>query len=378
MQFVDLRVQQARIRDRVDAAIARVLDHGAYILGPEVAELEKELATFCGARRAVSCASGTDALLMALMAKDVKPGDAVFVPAFTFVATAEAISVLGAIPIFIDVDPDYFLMSVQGLKDALNQAKAEGLKPKGIVPVDLFGQPADYFQMNALAVDENLFVLADAAQSFGGAAAQGRVGALAEMTATSFFPAKPLGCYGDGGALFCDDDDLAERFISIRAHGKGDHRYQQIRIGINGRLDTLQAAILLEKLKIFEDEIKARNAVAERYNQGLRDRVAVPEVVEGATSAWAQYTIRLADRDGLANALKEQNIPTAVYYPLPLNKQPAYKNYPSQPGGCPVADRLSDEVISLPMHPYLEEREQQRVIDAVVDYMAGKPIAKAG
>jgi len=365
--FIDLKVQQLRIKPGIEAAIARVLAHGQYILGPEVAALEMRLAAFCGARHAITCASGTDALLLVLIARGIGPGDAVFVPSFTFVATAEVVAVLGATPVFIDIEEDTFLMDAGQLGSAIIDAKEHGLRPRAVIPVDLFGQPADYEEIGRIARTAGLFVLADAAQSFGATQNGKRAGSLAPVTATSFFPAKPLGCYGDGGAIFTDDDDLAETLLSLRVHGKGQDKYDNVRIGINGRIDTLQAAILIEKLTIFEDEIAARQRVAGRYTAALQDLVRTPAVTRGSTSVWAQYTIQVNDRDHLASHLKGKGIPTAIYYPKPLHLQEAYLSYPRAPGGLPVSERLADSVISLPMHPYLLEQEQDRIVEAVCE-----------
>ena len=364
VEFIDLKAQQRRLGDRVAKAIQRVLDHGQYILGPEVQELEHQLVRFSGARHVITCASGTDALLMALMAKGVGPGDAVFVPSFTFVATAEAVALLGASPVFVDVDPDSFLLDLSSLDAALETANRAGLAPKGIIPVDLFGQPCAYTEINAYARQRGLFVIADAAQSLGARLDGNRVGTLAEVTATSFFPAKPLGCYGDGGALFTDDDELADRLRRLRAHGKGAHKYDNLHVGINGRLDTIQAAILLEKLMIFEEEIALRNRVAQRYGELLEEPVVTPALYSGSTSVWAQYTIKSSERDAIAQELKRQGIPSAVYYPLPLHRQTAYNNYPRAPD-LAVSESLCAQVLSLPMHPYLEEEAQGRICDVI-------------
>ena len=375
--FIDLAAQQARIRGRVDRAIARVLDHGHYIMGPEIAELERLLRQLTGARHAISCASGTDALLIALMALGVGRGDAVLCPAFTFTATPEAVALLGATPVFVDVEPETFNLAPEGVAGGIEAAKAHDLKAVGIITVDLFGLPADYARLEPLAQDHGLFVLADAAQALGAACGKRRVGTFGTVTATSFFPAKPLGCYGDGGAIFTSDPDLAERMESIRLHGKamGADKYAIERIGVNGRLDTLQAAILIEKLAIFEDEIELRNQVAARYAQGLGDGVITPKVPQGSRSVWAQYTVRApaAHRDKLAADLKAEGIPTAVYYPRPLHQQSAYRSYPVSAAGVPVSERLSLEALSLPMHPYLEPAQQDRIIDAIVRSMRSEP-----
>ncbi|GAB4226978.1 MAG: DegT/DnrJ/EryC1/StrS family aminotransferase [Methyloligellaceae bacterium] len=371
LAFIDLAAQQRRIRPQIDAAIARVLDHGKYIMGPEVGELERQLAAFSGAKHCISCSSGTDALLMALMARDIGPGDAVLCPAFTFTATPEVIALLGATPIFIDVEEASFNLDPGKLDEGVAAARAAGLQPKAIIAVDLFGLPADYDAIEAFAEAQGMWVLADAAQGYGGRYKERKVGQLGLMTATSFFPAKPLGCYGDGGAIFTDDDTLAAALESIRVHGKGTGKYDNVRIGVNGRLDTMQAAILIEKLKIFAEEIEARDRVAARYNEAFRARneIATPEVPEGLSSAWAQYTLRLPAerRDAIAARLKERGIPTAIYYPKPLHEQTAYKGFPVAGGGLPVSERLSREVLSLPMHPYLDAAAQERVIAAVLE-----------
>ncbi len=375
--FIDLKRQQERLQPQLGAAIARVLKHGQYILGPEVAELEKRLADFCGARFALTCASGTDALLLALMAKGIGAGDAVFVPSFTFAATAEVVVLLNATPVFVDVDADTFLMDVQSLKAAVEAAGKQGLTPKAVIPVDLFGQPADYEQIQEIADTFKLIMVADAAQSFGAMRAGKRVGTLALITATSFYPPKPLGCYGDGGAVFVDDAETLEILESLRVHGQGKDKYENVRIGVNGRCDTLQAAILLEKLAIFEEEIAARQRVADRYNDALADIAQTPVVAAGSTSVWAQYTIRLNNRAHVAAQLKESGVPTAIYYPIPLHRQAAYRGFPTAPGGLPISEQLAGEVLSLPMHPYLSETDQSMVIDAVRSAAAAAGSRKA-
>jgi dTDP-4-amino-4,6-dideoxygalactose transaminase len=365
--FIDLAVQRRRLGRAVDDAVARVMAHCQFILGPEVQALEAALAKFCGVRHAVTCASGTDALMLALMAKGVGPGDAVFCPSFTFCATAEVVALVGATPVFVDVEPDSFNIDARSLAAALDSAKRVGLKPKAVIPVDLFGLPADHDAVATVAKSADLFVLDDAAQAFG-ATYKGRpLGAIGAAAATSFFPAKPLGCYGDGGALFTDDDGFAETLISLRVHGQGSDKYDNVRIGLTSRLDTIQAAILIEKLKIFPDEIAARDRVARNYADGLSDVVTVPQVPAGSSSVWAQYTIRIAGgrRDKVVAALKAEGVPTAIYYPIPLHRQQAYKHYPVGAGGMTVSDRLAAEVLSLPMHAYLDAATQARIIDAV-------------
>jgi dTDP-4-amino-4,6-dideoxygalactose transaminase len=365
--FIDLKAQRRRLGEAVDQAIARVLAHGQYIMGPEVAQLEQELARFCGARHAISCASGTDALMLVLLARGIGSGDAVICPAFTFCATAEVVALVGATPVFADVDDATFNLDATRIERAVATAERLGLEPKAVIPVDLFGLPADHDAIAKIADAEGMFVLDDAAQAFG-ASYQGRaLGTIGLATATSFFPAKPLGCYGDGGAIFTDDDKLAGVLRSLRAHGEGTDRYEHVRVGITGRLDTIQAAVLIEKLKIFREEIAARDRIARRYSDALREIARLPEVPAGLTAVWAQYTIRLEPgrRDDLAAALKAEGIPTAVYYRTPLHRQPAYREFPVAEGGLPVSERLADEVISLPMHAYLDEPTQDRIVDAV-------------
>ncbi|HUK60484.1 MAG TPA: DegT/DnrJ/EryC1/StrS family aminotransferase [Stellaceae bacterium] len=363
--FIDLQAQRARISGAIDTAIARVMAHGQFILGPEVAELERRLAAFCGARHCVSCANGTDALGLVLMAMGVTAGDAVFVPDFTFVATAEVVAWTGATPVFVDVSPDTFNMDAASLARGIAWAKGAGLRPRAVIPVDLFGQPADYRALLPIVEEARLFVLSDAAQSFGASLGGARVGRFGLATATSFFPAKPLGCYGDGGAIFTDDDELASILRSLRVHGQGSDKYDNVRVGVNGRLDTMQAAILIEKLEIFADEIERRQAVAARYRSALGNNVATPYVMPGAQSVWAQYTIKTPRRDAVVAACRAAGVPTAIYYPLPLSRQSGYRHHPSAPGGTPVSARLSEEVLSLPMHPYLDEATQERVVAAV-------------
>jgi len=365
--FIDVAAQRHRLGARIDEAIARVTAHCQFILGPEVAVLEGELATFCGARHAISCASGTDALVLVLMAKGIGPGDAVICPSFTFCATAEVVALLGATPVFADVDEATFNIDPASLERAIAQARRLGLKPRAVIPVDLFGLPADHDAVAAIAAAEKLFILDDAAQSFG-ATYRGRpLGTFGLATATSFFPAKPLGCYGDGGAILTDDDELAALVTSLRVHGHNADKYDNVRIGLTGRLDTIQAAVLIEKLSIFRDEIVARNEAAARYSNALGNVAIVPRLPRGLTSVWAQYTIRLEPgrRDGLAAALKSEGIPTAIYYPKPLHQQEAYAHFPCADGGLAVSERLAHEVISLPMHGYLDEPTQDRIIDAV-------------
>src|SRR5438105_4730627 len=366
--FIDLAAQRRRLGKSVDEAVSKVLAHCQFINGPEVAQLEAQLAAFSGAQHVVTCASGTDALLMVLMAKGVGRGDAVFCPSFTFSATGEAVALTGATPVFVDVDEATFSMDTNSLKRGIAIAIKLGLKLRAVIPVDLFGQSADHDAIGAVAKTQGMFVLDDAAQAFGASYKGSRLGTFGLATATSFFPAKPLGCFGDGGAIFTDDAQLAETLRSIRVHGQGSDKYDNVRLGLTGRLDTMQAAILIEKLIIFEDEIAARNEIAERYARGLGNVVAVPHVASGCTSVWAQYTIRLpkgCDRDGFAAALRVQGISTAIYYPKSMHQQTAYRDFPVADGGLPASESLSCDVISLPMHAYLDEPTQQRIIKAV-------------
>lgn len=363
--FIDLQAQRARIGARMDAAIARVLEHGSFIMGPEVAEVERKLAARCGAKHVISCSSGTTAIVMALMARDVGRGNAVFLPSFTFTATAEAPAILGATPIFVDVLPDTFDLDPASLERAVAVAKQTGLRPACVLPVDLFGQPADYDAINSIAAAYGLWTLGDAAQSFGAFYKGRALGTCADITATSFYPSKPLGCYGDGGALFTDDEETAKKLRQVRVHGQGSDRNENVRIGLTGRFDTIQAAVLLEKLAIFDDECKVRNEVAARYAVGLKDVVTVPVVRDGCTSVWAQYTVLSARRDRIAATLRAQQIPTQIFYLRPIHTQPPYRGFPVASGGLPVTERLAQEAICLPMHPYLSAEAQSRVIAAV-------------
>jgi dTDP-4-amino-4,6-dideoxygalactose transaminase len=364
--FIDVAAQRRRLGLAIDVAVARVLNHCQFILGPEVRTFEAELAAFCGARHVVTCASGTDALVLALRAMGIGPGDAVLCPSFTFCATAEVAALVGATPVFLDVDATTFNIDAKGIPGAVATAMAAGLKPRAIIPVDLFGLPADHGAVLAAAKAEDLLVVDDAAQGFGAIYDNRRLGTFGQATATSFFPAKPLGCYGDGGAVMTDDDGLADALRSLRVHGHGSGKYDNIRIGLASRLDTIQAAILSEKLKIFSEEIDARNRIARRYSDGLGDVVAVPAVPAGSISVWAQYTIRVPGgrRDALATALKAEGVPTAIHYPIPLHRQQAYKHFPVGKDGVSVSERLASEVISLPMHAYLDAATQDRIIDA--------------
>ena len=368
IEFIDLGAQRRRLGRRVDEAILRVVDHGKYIMGPEVAVFEQELAAFCGAKHVLSCANGTDALGLALMVKGLKPGQAVLVPSFTFAATAEVVAWFDAVPVFVDVREDTFNLDPASLEAGIVTAVRLGLEPVGIISVDLFGLPAEYDQILSTAVAHGLWLICDAAQSFGAAYKGRNVGTNGHMTTTSFFPSKPLGCYGDGGAVLVEDDDAFAVLKSLRVHGQGSDKYDNVRIGMNARLDTIQAAVLSEKLTIFTDEIDARNRVAARYQELLDEVVIVPEIPIGLTSVWAQYTVRLPigrDRDRVAAKLKAAGVPTAAYYAKPLHSQSAYRNYPVAGNGLPVCDRLAYEVLSLPMHPYLDENTQDRIAGAL-------------
>ncbi len=357
--------QRRLLGAQVDEAIGRVLAHGRFVLGPEVTELEEQLAAFCGARHCVTCASGTDALQLLLMAQGIGPGDAVFVPAFSFVATAEVVPLVGAVPIFVDVDPDSFNLDPSSLEAAIGLADRLGLKPRCVIAVDLFGQPADYDTIQAIAAPHGLTIIADAAQSFG-ASLNGRpVGTLGHYTATSFYPTKPLSCYGDGGAIFTDDAGMDDLLRSIRVHGQGKDKNDNIRIGLNSRLDTLQAAILLTKLQLFPQEITARQERARRYSEALADVVRVPGVRADASSVWAQYTLVTQARDEFIATCRQAGIPAAVYYPVPLHAQPGYRRFPASPSGIPNAEWLAQRVVSLPIHAYLDDDAQDAVIRTV-------------
>jgi len=367
IQFIDLKAQQSRIRKNLDSRIAAVLNHGSYILGPEVAELETALARYVGIKHCISCGNGTDALLMALMAFDLKAGDAVFVPPFTFVATAEVVALTGATPVFVDIDERTYNISPECLDKAIERFRKtkSGLKARGIIPVDLFGQPADYDAISLVAKRHGLFVLEDAAQGFGGIYKGNKTCSFGDIAATSFFPAKPLGCYGDGGAIFTNDADVDARLRSIRVHGQGTDKYDNVRIGINGRLDSLQAAVLLEKLSIFDDELVLRNNVARRYTQLLEKSVVTPYVSQECSSSWAQYSILTENRDSVIAKLKAQNVPTAIYYPKPLHLQDAFEYLGHRRGDFPISERVAGKILSLPMHPYLDEATQNYIVDAL-------------
>lgn len=364
--FVDLKTQYARLKPQIADAIQDVLDDGRYILGPAVTKLESELAEYCGVRHAISCSSGTDAIIMPLIAYGIGPGDAVFVPSFTFTASAEAIILVGASPVFVDVEEDSFNLDLADLDAKIAATRAGGkLNPKAILAVDLFGLPADWDELNTLADREELHLISDAAQSFGGVYDGKRVGSLAHVSCTSFFPAKPLGCYGDGGAIFTDDDELAELLMSIRVHGQGADRYEIARIGINGRLDSIQAAILSVKLQILDDELAARDHLASVYDEELKDAVTVPKRIPGRQSAWAQYTIKTDRRADIQAALNEAGIPSAIYYPKPMHLQAPYLPYGGGEGSLPISETICHQVMSLPMHPYLPDDDARRVAEVI-------------
>jgi dTDP-4-amino-4,6-dideoxygalactose transaminase len=365
-QFIDLSAQQEIIRDKIDIAIQKVLDHGQYIMGPEVHELENNLKEFSGSKHVFTCANGTDALTIALMAWGIGQGDTVIVPSFTYVASAEAPAQLGATPFFVDVKEDTFNIDPLSFKQAILDCKANGLKPSAVIIVDLFGQPADIDEITDIAKSEGIKVLIDSAQSFGGSSKNRNVGTMGDITTTSFFPAKPLGCYGDGGAVFTQNDEYAESISSIRLHGKGSEKYDNIRIGINSRLDTIQAAILIEKLKIFPAELTKRDSIAKKYNEFLCDIFKVPVLKKDVTSAWAQYTVISNNRDYDQSRLKSVGIPSVIYYPIPLSKQLGYKHFPSVSSGTNVSESLSKNVLSLPMHPYIDKENHEIIIEKIL------------
>jgi len=365
ISLLDLPAQRARLGGKVEAAIGRVLAHGQYIMGPEVFEAERQLSAHCGARHVVTCASGTDALVMGLMAMGVERGDAVFVPSFTFTATAEAVVLVGATPVFVDVRADTYNLDVESLERAIQVAQQTGLKPACVMPVDLFGQPADFDAIKAVADKHDLWVLDDAAQSYGARYHGRALGTCADITATSFYPSKPLSCYGDGGALFTNDDELAKRLVQIRVHGQSKDRNDVVRVGLTARFDSIQAAVLLEKLAIFDEECVARDQAAVRYNVALSDVVTTPQVLPNCTSVWAHYTIASPRRDRIVTTLQAQGIGTAVFYAKPVHTQTPYRGFPVSTGGLPVTEHLAQETFCLPMHPYLTADAQDRVIAAV-------------
>lgn len=365
MQFIDLHRQYDMTRDGMRRRIDAVLQHKQFIQGPEVRELEMSIASYTGRKYVKSCASGTDALTISLMALGVKQGDAVFVPSFTFFASAESIALAGGSPVFVDCRENTFNMSPDSLEEAVSGIKASGrLRPVGIVAVDLFGQPAEYEEICRIARQNDLFVLEDGAQAFGGSIGSRRACGFGDISATSFYPAKPLGCYGDGGAIFTDREDLAEAIDSIRNHGQGRNRYDNVRIGLNSRLDTIQAAVLLEKMELFERELVMRNQVAELYTKQLKDYIETPTVLNGYSSSWAQYTLKAKsseERESIIKALDQGDIPTAVFYPTPVHRSAAFENYDFRARSLAVTEDISGRVFSIPMHPYLSEDEIGRI-----------------
>lgn len=374
MQFRDLKTQYLALKDEMDKAIKEVVESSAFVMGPKIKEMETAFADYVGMKHCIACNSGTDALLLALKAWDVKPGDAVFVPAFTFFASAEVIAMQGATPVFVDVDENTFNIDVADLERKIGQTiKAGKLKPRAIIAVDLFGLPADFEAINQVAESHGLYVLEDGAQGFGGRIGEKKACSFGHITTTSFFPAKPVGCYGDGGAIFTNNDEWAALMESYHIHGKGSDRYDNVRIGMNSRLDSIQAAVLLVKLKAFKEyELVDINKVAARYTEKLKDVVKTPVVPEGYYSSWAQYTIQLESketRNGLQEAMNAKGIPTAIYYPIPMHRQTAFNHLDVNDNLCPVSDRLADTVISLPIHPYLSEEEQEKVCEAVMEFL---------
>ena len=364
--FIDLKAQQQFLGNKIQDAINGVLEHGRYIMGPEIQTFEGLLAKFGELERAVSCSNGTDAIQLPLMAWNIGPGDAVFVPSFTFASTAEVVALVGATPVFIEVLPDTFNMDPQRLLAAIEEVEAEGkLTPRAVIAVDLFGQIANYPALQKITADKGLKLIADAAQGFGSTLDGSQAGKWADVVTTSFFPAKPLGCYGDGGAVLTNDHEVADIMTSLRVHGKGSDKYDNVRIGMNARLDTIQAAVLIEKIAIFPGEIEKRNKVAKQYTQGLHNVVTTPFVPEGFVSTWAQYTIRVSDREAVQAKLKEANVPAVVYYPTPLHMQTAYSKFPIGGGELAVSEQLAGEVLSLPMHPYMEDDVINYIIESV-------------
>ncbi|MEO0329827.1 MAG: DegT/DnrJ/EryC1/StrS aminotransferase family protein [Pseudomonadota bacterium] len=370
--FIDLETQYQRMKQRIDARVQSVLDHGKYIMGPEVAELEDNLSAYVGCRETITCANGTDALLMALMALEIGPGDAVFTTSFSFFATAEVIPLVGATPVFVDIDSSTYNIDPNALREAVDRIKKQkNLRPRAVISVDLFGLPADYRQIEPLVRSENMDLIEDAAQGFGGSIDSRRAGNFGTVATTSFFPAKPLGCYGDGGALFTNDVDLAEKLRSIRVHGKGNSKYDNVRIGLNSRLDTLQAAILLEKLDIFPEELAGRENVANQYKSALGDHLICPSIPVGFQSSWAQFTVRPKDgpREVIQGSLKKAGVPTSVYYQKPLHRQPAFSDI-KWSYDLPNSERAADEVFSLPMHPYVNPKTIRRIAEVVTEIVA--------
>jgi len=372
IEFIDLKAQRQHIGQAMEDAILKVVRDGSYILGPEVQQFEAGLAGFCGAKHAIGVANGTDALILVLEALGIGPGDAVICPSFTFAATAEVVAWMGATPVFAEIDEATYNIDPKGLAAALDTARKHDLKPRALITVDLFGQACDYDPIEAFCKQNGLVLIADSAQGYG-ARYKGRIaGAIGDFATTSFFPAKPLGCYGDGGAILTDNDEHTALILSLRFHGKGSYKYDNVRIGVNSRLDTLQAAVLIEKLKVYAEEIEKRQLVAQRYTEALKDLVTTPYVMPDCVSTFAQYTIRVdADRrDAFQAALKAKGVPTTVYYPKPLHQQTAYKHFPVAGNGLPISERVAKEVVALPMHPYLDKATQDYIIEAVREALA--------
>ena len=379
IEFIDLKAQRQHIGQAMEDAILKVVRDGNYILGPEVAEFETGLAAFCGAKHAIGVANGTDALILVLEALGIGPGDAVLCPSFTFAATAEVVAWMGATPVFAEIDEATYNIDPKGLSAALETARKHELRPRALITVDLFGQACDYDPIEAFCKEHGLVLIADSAQGYG-ARYKGRVaGSIGDFATTSFFPAKPLGCYGDGGAILTDSDEHTALILSLRFHGKGSYKYDNVRIGVNSRLDTLQAAVLNEKLKVYAEEIDKRQLVAARYTAALKDLVLTPYVMPDCVSTWAQYTIRVdaGRRDAFQAALKVRGVPTTVYYPKPLHQQTAYKHFPVAGNGLPISERVAQEVVALPMHPYLDEATQDYIIAAVREALSAPAAAVA-
>lgn len=369
IEFIDLKAQRRHIGQAMEDAILEVVREGNYILGRQVEQFEAGLAAFCGARHAIGVANGTDALILVLEALGIGPGDAVICPSFTFAATAEVVAWMGATPVFAEIAEESYNIDPGGLAAALATARQNDLTPRALITVDLFGQAADYDPIETFCRENGLVLIADSAQGYG-AAYKGRIaGSIGDFATTSFFPAKPLGCYGDGGAILTDDDEQAALLRSLRFHGKGSYKYDNVRVGVNSRLDTIQAAVLIQKLKVYAEEIEKRQRVAARYTAALADIVATPRIMPGCVSTWAQYTIRVDSRrrDAFQAALQAKGVPTTVYYPKLLHQQTAYRHFPVAGNGLPISERVAQEVISLPMHPYLDETTQDYIIESVRD-----------
>jgi dTDP-4-amino-4,6-dideoxygalactose transaminase len=368
MEFIDLKAQQSKIRERIDKRIKTVLDHGKYVMGPEVFELEERLSSYVSMKYCISCSSGTDALLIPLMANGIGSGDAVITTPFTYIATAEVISLLGAEPIFVDIYEETYNINPDLIEPAILDAEKKGLNVKAIMPVDLFGLPARYRLIEDIAKKFNLIIIEDAAQGFGGEAKGKKAGSFGKVASTSFFPAKPLGCYGDGGAIFTNDEELAHKMRSIRIHGSGSDKYKNVRIGINGRLDTIQAAILLEKLSIFDEELKSRNIVADYYRNNIFSNFKNPFIPKDYLSSWAQYSLLAKskfERNEIMSILSNSNIPSMIYYKCPLHLQAVFKKLGYEKGDFPISERVASQIFSIPMHPYLDKKKQDRIIEVL-------------